>query len=122
VNDLQGDLLMTFNIHNQQAEQIYMAGGDQTFISGPGAQVLLEDTRRLRQQLHQLNLRPEALTAAEHEIDGMDEELSASRPNKSALAGRLRNLTQLLQGVGALATAGEALRAPLENLAHWFGI
>jgi hypothetical protein len=118
---------MTFNVHNPRAETINMVAGDQTFISGPGAQVvLIEDARReldhVRQQLYQLDLHPRMLAAAEQEIDSMGEELASSQPNKSALAGRLRRLTTLLQGAGALAAAGQALITPLESLAHWLGM
>jgi hypothetical protein len=117
---------MTFNVHNPRAETINMVAGDQTSISGPGAQVvLIEDARReldhVRQQLYQLDLHPRASAAAEQEIDSMGEELASSRPNKPALARRLRRLTTLLQDAGALAATGQALMAPLQSLAHWLG-
>ena len=118
---------MNFNVYKPRAETINMVAGNQTSISGPGAQVvLIEDARReldhVRQQLYQLDLHPRTLAAAEQEIDSMGEELASPRPNKPALAGRLRRLTTLLQSAGALAAAGQALMAPLESLAHWLGM
>jgi len=118
---------MNFNVYKPRAETINMVAGNQTSISGPGAQVvLIEDARReldhVRQQLYQLGLHPRTLAAAEQEVDSMGEELASSRPNKPALTGRLRRLNALLQGAGALAATGQTLMASLDSLAHWLGM
>jgi hypothetical protein len=54
-------------------------------------------------------------------MDAIDKRLVSPHVNKPVLDGHLKRLTQQLQNIGALATAGQALTAPLANLAHWIG-
>lgn len=118
---------MTFNIRNQNAETINNVAGNQTWVSGQRAQVLvIADAKRqlelLRRQVRELDISPETLEYAEQEMDGVDRELTSTQPNKKAVAGRIRRLTHLLQDVGALAQAGQALSSSLHGLGHWLGI
>lgn len=116
-----------FNIGEQHAKNIINSEGKDNIISIKGNSTVYRaddarrDLERLRQQLYRLNLRPEALAAAEGEMDDIDEGLASPHVNKRALAGRLERLARQLQNIGVLATAGQALAAPLANLAHWMG-
>ena len=102
----------------QHATNIVNTVGNPTVSLADGPR---RDLELLRQQLYLLNLRPEALAAAEREMDGIDEILASPHVSKRAVAGRLKRLAAQLQNIGALATAGQALAAPLANLAHWVG-
>ena len=117
---------VTFNIESQSANTINNVIGNQTSISGPGAQVLVVEEAKqqlglLLQIVRQLNLAPKTLATVEREIDEADKELASPQPNRRALGERLQRLTQILRDAGALATAGQALTTTLTNLAHWFG-
>jgi hypothetical protein len=117
---------VVFNIHEQNAGAISNVAGNQTWISGEGAQVVIvDDARRqvqhIRQQIRRMSLAPGAAVAAERAIDDVDKALAAHTPDKIIIADRLEKLTQLLQGVGAVAVAGQALTTPLGAIAHWLG-
>ena len=106
------------NVGAQYAGNIINADGNSTVFLNEDPK---RDLDRLRQQLHMLNLRPKALAAAEREMDAIDEGLVSPHVNKPILDGHLKRLTHQLQNIGALATAGQALAAPLANLGHWIG-
>jgi hypothetical protein len=115
-----------FNVKKISAKTANLVGENQINVSGPGAQyVHIEDAAKevevLRRQIRQLDLPPKALEYAEQEIAGLDAELTSARPDKRTMDKRLQRLTKILQNVGALAAAGQALSVPLENLGRWIG-
>jgi hypothetical protein len=103
------------NVGTQNAKNIVNAENSSVFLTeGPE-----RDLERLRQQIHQLGLRPRDLAAAEREMSTVGQGLASSRADKPFLDKHVQRLTQQLRSIGALAAAGQALEGPLRDLTHW---
>jgi hypothetical protein len=117
---------MTFNIDNQNANQINNVEGDQYLYGGQhGAIVTTHDARRLaadlRRALPSSALGRRDAGAARVAIDEVEAGLADPKPDRSRVAGGLERLTRLLSATGALVGAGAALVEPLRGLAGWLG-
>jgi len=113
---------MTFNIGSQHAANINNVAGDQIIHGG---QTGYSDTRalldRVRQEIATLQLKPPAMTQVHAELEAIDAELGAPRPDRQAAAGRVGRLISVLKSAGALATGGSGLMASLTALVNSFG-
>lgn len=113
---------MTFNINNQNANQINNVAGNQYIQGGQhGIVVTTQDARRLAAELRRA-LPPAALDRrARAAIDEVDAGLAGRQPDRPRVAAGLERLTRLLSAAGVLARAGAALIEPLRGLAGWLG-
>lgn len=116
---------MVFNINNQNAGQINMAGRDQYNTGPQGTVIGLPDAyaavRALRSAVAQVELPPRVREQVLAEAGAVERELAAGAPDRQQSAGRLERLTKALAGCGALASAGAALVEPLTTLGRWLG-
>ncbi|WP_433378837.1 hypothetical protein ACQPZX_12405 [Actinoplanes sp. CA-142083] len=116
---------MVFNINNQNAAQINMAGGDQ-YNTGPQGTVIgshdaYAAARALRVAVAQVALPPGVREQVWADAVAVERELAAGEPDRQQAAGRIERLTAALSRYGALATAGAALAGPLTTLGRWLG-
>jgi len=117
---------MTFNIHNQHANIINQAAGNQWVNGGQHVTVTTLNAARdavvsLRRALDTAPLSPDNAASVRVSIDMLDSELRKDRPEPPVVENRLQRLTSLLKSTGALAAAGAALIDPLRTLAGWLG-
>ena len=114
-------------ITNIEGNQIVNnVGGDQ-LVAG-GQQSAVGDVREgrrlleaLRAQLRAAELPGPVGSAADAMVDGLHAERCASRPDRPAIADRLKRLTQILLSAGALVSAATGVGAPIAALAGWLG-
>jgi hypothetical protein len=113
---------VTFNIGSQHAANINNVAGDQTIHDGQTGysdiRVLLD---QVRQEVAALRLPPPLMAQVNAECQAINAELTKSRPNRQAAAGRLDRLVSLLKSAGALATGGSGLMASSTALVNSFG-
>lgn len=117
---------MVFNIGNQQAGQINMAGRDQYNYGGQhGSMISVGEARdaalALRAALEAAHLPPAERAELRHEAAQVERELTTPDPDRERVAGRLERMTRTLGRLGALAGAGASLIGPLTVLGHWLG-
>jgi hypothetical protein len=117
---------MTFNIHNQHANVINQAAGNQWVNGGQHMTVTTLHAARdavmtLQQALETAPLDPANAASVRTSVDELGAELRKDHPDAPAVAHRLHRLTSLLKSTGALATAGTALLDPLRIVAGWLG-
>jgi hypothetical protein len=116
---------MVFNINNQNAAQINMAGGNQ-YVTGPqGTTIQLHDAyaaaRALRAAVAQVALPPDVREQVLTDTVAVERELAAGAPNRQESARLIERVTESLGRYGALASAGAALVGPLTTLGRWLG-
>ncbi|HEY7193290.1 MAG TPA: hypothetical protein VH969_02885 [Actinophytocola sp.] len=117
---------MTFNIHNQHANVINQAAGNQWISGGQHVTVTTLDAARsavdsLRQVVRTLPLDQATSSTARTSVDELGTELRKHSPAPPVVEGHLRRLTSLLKSTGALVTAGATLIGPLQVIAGWLG-
>jgi hypothetical protein len=117
---------MTFNIHNQQANVINQAAGNQWVNGGQHVTVTTLDAARaavvpLRQAVEAVPLTPADAASVHARLDELEAELRKDRPDPPVVENRLRRLTSLLKSASTLATAGATLLDPLRAIAGWLG-
>ena len=117
---------MTFNIHNQHANVINQAAGNQWISGGQHVTVTTLDAARsavtsLRQIVRTLPLDQTANSSARTSVDELDTELRKHSPAPPVVESHLRRLTSLLKSTGALVAAGATLIGPLQVIAGWLG-
>jgi hypothetical protein len=116
---------MVFNINNQNAAQINMAGRDQYNTGPQGTVVGLGDAyaaaQALRAAVGQVDLPPGIREQVREDAVAVERELAAGAPDREQSAGRIERLTRSLSRCGALASAGAALVGPLTTLGRWLG-
>jgi hypothetical protein len=117
---------MVFNIGNQQAGQINMAGRDQYNLGGQhGSIVSVADAHAaveaLRVALHHVDLPPGVSDQVRRDVAAVERDLDSRTPDREQVAGRLERLTKALGRCGALAGAGVSLVGPLTTLGRWLG-
>lgn len=117
---------MTFNIHNQQANVINQAAGNQWITGGQHVTVTSLDAARdavvvLRQAVGATPLDPAGAASARVWVDEIEAELRKDQPDPPVVRNRLERLTSLLKSTGALAAAGATLVNPLRAVAGWLG-
>jgi len=89
-----------------------------TMAADEGARQAVRD---LRTALAAAPLERATRTKASAQTAEIDAAMRAPQPDKSRIAGLLNQLTRLLAGAGALATASAALIGPLHALVAWLG-
>ena len=89
-----------------------------TMAADEGARQAVRD---LRTALAAAPLDRATRTRAGDQAAEIDAAMRAPQPDKSRIAGLLNQLTRLLAGAGALATASAALIGPLHTLVAWLG-
>lgn len=117
---------MTFNIHNQHANVINQAAGNQWVNGGQHVTVTTLDAARnavpaLRQAIETVPLDRTTAASVRSSVDELDAELHKDRPDSPTVESRLHRLTSLLKSTGALAAAGATLLDPLRTMATWLG-
>jgi hypothetical protein len=116
---------MVFNIHNQNAAQINMAGRDQHNTGPQNTIVGLPDAyaaaQALRTAVGQVNLPAGIREQVWQDVVAVERELATGAPDQQQSAGRIERLTEALGRCGALASAGAALIGPLTTLGRWLG-
>lgn len=117
---------MVFNIGNQQAGQINMAGRDQYNYGGQQGSVVSVGEARgaaqaLRAALGTADLPPAVREDLRQEAAAVERDLATPEPDRGRVADRLERMTRTLGRMGALAAAGASLVGPLATLGHWLG-
>jgi hypothetical protein len=117
---------MVFNIGNQQAGQINMAGRDQYNFGGQQGSVVSNAdayaaVRALWVAVQKVDLPPSVRDQVREDVAAVERNLASSRPDQPQAAGRLERLTKVLGRYGALAAAGASLVGPLATLGRWLG-
>jgi uncharacterized membrane protein len=117
---------MVFNIGNQQAGQINMAGRDQYNSGGQhGAVISVADAHAAVQavwaSLQNANLPPTVRDQLQQDVAAVERNLASAAPDRAQVAGRLERLTKTLGRYGALTAAGASLVTPLTTLGRWLG-
>jgi hypothetical protein len=117
---------VTFNIGSQTGGVINNVAGDQRILGGQHGTVVGVDAARqavidLRTALAEAELEPPAVTQAEAELEALEAELGADRPDPAVVAGPLERMTRLLVAAGPVASAAAPLLPPLKTLATWLG-
>jgi hypothetical protein len=117
---------MTFNIHNQHANVINQAAGNQWVNGGQHVTVTTLDAARaavvpLRQAVGAVPLTPADAASVQAQLHELEAELRKNHPDPPVVENRLRRLTSLLKSAGALAAAGTTLLDPLRAVAGWLG-
>lgn len=114
-------------IGSQQGGVINNVTGDQHISGGQHGAVGagLADARsaleQLRREVDRAALPPSSGREAQAHIEAAGRELARPEPDQQAVAARLTRLAKVLSSVGALASAGTVLGAPLITLAGWLG-
>ena len=117
---------MNFNIGNQSGGIVNNVAGNQYNTGGQqGNAVGVQSVRQAVDQLRTAaeGVAPDRHTAAyvrEH-LDAIDAELTQNEPDRSKVGRSLDNVAGLLLSAGAVATAGQALVAPVQTIATWVG-
>jgi hypothetical protein len=113
---------MVFNINNQHAAQINMAGRDQ-YTTGPvvGLGDAVAAARALRAALDRTALPPGVHEQVREDAAAVERDLAGGAPDPGQAARRLERVTKALSRYGALASAGAALVGPLDTLGRWLG-
>lgn len=117
---------MTFNIHNQQANVINQAAGNQYITGGQHVTTTTLTAARdavvaLRHAVATVPLNHTDASSARLWVDEIHAELHRDQPSAPVVETRLQRLTLLLKSAGALVAAGAPLLAPLQTLAGWLG-
>jgi hypothetical protein len=117
---------MVFNIGNQEAGQINMAGRDQYNSGGQhGAVISVADAHTAVQAvwaaLQRMHLPPRLRDQLHQDVAAVERSLASATPDRAQVAGRLERLTRALGRCGALAGAGASVVAPLTTLGRWLG-
>jgi hypothetical protein len=115
---------MVFNIGNQNAGIINMAGRDQT-VHGGQRVTSLDQARAavdaLRGALPQVPLPSEAARAARREADDAAAELARPEPDRGRVAACLGRLVDVVAPAVSVAGQLAGLVAPLNAVASWLG-
>ncbi len=113
----------TFNIGSQQAGAIYQAGGDQTIHHGDGTLSVeaLDAAAELQTALAATPMPESSRQEAQQVLEAVETELKAPAPDEGAVASGVERIIDVLGQAGALASAGEALAAPLRSIASFAG-
>ena len=117
---------MVFNIGNQQAGQINMAGRDQYNYGGQqGSMISIGEARdaaqALRAALEAANLPAAERAELRQDAADVERDLTTPAPDRERVATRLERMTRTLGRLGALAGAGAGLIGPLTVLGRWLG-
>lgn len=117
---------MTFNIHNQQANVINQAAGNQWITGGQHVTATTLTAARdavvaLHQAVGTAPLSQADAATARAWVSEIAAELHKDHPNPPVVENRLQRLTSLLKSAGALAAAGTTLLNPLRAVAGWLG-
>jgi hypothetical protein len=113
---------MAFHIGSQQAGVINNVDGNQTVHGGQNGSIdRRELLGRVRSQLAALALPAEFARQVDKDLDAIDADLSAPRPDHKAAADRLGRVVGSLTSAGVVARAGAGLLTALTALVNSFG-
>ena len=114
---------VTFHIGSQSGGVFNNVAGNQNVYGGQQAFTVAEQSlRELRAALAGQPLSPGEATAANAELDEIEEAVQAGpEPDRGRAARALERLTRLLSRAGSLAAAGASVIQPLRALATWLG-
>ncbi|MDQ4134070.1 MAG: hypothetical protein M3179_12915 [Actinomycetota bacterium] len=114
-----GDGGVVFNIGNQNADVINVAGRDQYNQINTGAARDL--VQQLRDAVDGSDLPADVAPQVRAELDATDRELTKPVPEQPAVAKRLTRVAELLTGAGSVLAATTPLGAPLLALTKVLG-
>ena len=111
---------------NSQNAGVIINGENMTINGNVSGTLAADENARQAARALQSALATSALdrptrTRAGDQAAEIDAAMRAPQPDKSRIAGLLNQLTRLLAGAGALATASAALIGPLHTLVTWLG-
>ena len=110
-----------FNIGRQEGVISNVAGDQHLNYAGRDLTIVHDTVDELRTALETARLSAGERREALQTLDAVEADFAQAEPDRRRVADKLEHLTAMLTDAGALATAADRLRQPLQRLAGWLG-
>ena len=118
--NVQGPVQTGDGVQYTAGRDQYVAGRDQVVVHGQSSEVLAE-LAGLREALAGLRLTEAERSAADRDLEALEQAVRRPDPDTTAASRHLQSFTSTLKDAGALATAGATLAESIARIAHWLG-